>query len=344
MNILVTGGLGFIGHNFIKYMFDHFDFNLLINIDKESYCSNKNFIINDNKYKYIKADINDKNLICFILKEYNITHIIHFAAQSHVDNSFDNSLDYTIDNVMGTHTLLDCVKNVNKEILFLHFSTDEVYGESIDSSDVKTEISLLLPTNPYSASKASAEMYVNSYKKSYNLKTIILRCNNVFGPNQYPEKVIPKFLKQLKNNEKITIHGKGETIRDFIHIDDVCRAIITVLEKGEIGETYNIGGHNEKTNLQVVEAICALLDELVPNSPYKPHFDLVTYVADRPGHDERYAINADKIDKELGWLPKETFETGLRKTVQWYLSNREWIENITSGEYLQWLEKNYTKR
>ena len=290
MNILVTGGLGFIGHNFIKYMFDHFEFNLLINIDKESYCSNKNFRINDNKYKYIKADINDKNLICFILKEYNITHIIHFAAQSHVDNSFDNSLDYTIDNVMGTHTLLDCVKNVNKEILFLHFSTDEVYGESIDSTDVKTEISLLLPTNPYSASKAAAEMYVNSYKKSYNLKTIILRCNNVFGPNQYHEKVIPKFLKQFNNNEKITIHGKGETIRDFIYIDDVSRAIITVLEKGEINEIYNISG---EIQISIIE-----LAKLIINKDDISEY--IEYVNDRPFNDKRYEINSDKL-KKLGW-------------------------------------------
>ena len=290
MNILVTGGLGFIGHNFIKYIFNNFEFNLLINIDKISYCSNKNFTVNDKKYKYIKADINDKNLICFILKEYNITHIIHFAAQSHVDNSFDNSLDYTIDNVMGTHTLLDCVKNVNKEILFLHFSTDEVYGESIDSSDVKTEISLLLPTNPYSASKAAAEMYVNSYKKSYNLKTIILRCNNVFGPNQYPEKVIPKFIKQLKNNEKITIHGKGETIRDFIHIDDVSRAIITVLEKGEINEIYNISG---EIQISIIE-----LAKLIINKDDISEY--IEYVNDRPFNDKRYEINSNKL-KKLGW-------------------------------------------
>ena len=290
MNILVTGGLGFIGHNFIEYMFDHFEFNLLVNIDKISYCSNESFTINNLKYKFIKADINDKNLISFILNEYKITHIIHFAAQSHVDNSFDNSLDYTVDNVMGTHTLLDCVKNINKDILFLHFSTDEVYGESVNQTDIKTETSLLLPTNPYAASKAAAEMYVNSYKKSYNLKTIILRCNNVFGKDQYPEKVIPKFLKQFKNNEKITIHGKGETIRDFIHVDDVCRAIITVLKKGEINEIYNISG-------EIKISIIDLAKLIIGNDDISEH---IRYVNDRPFNDKRYEINSDKL-KQLGW-------------------------------------------
>ena len=290
MNILVTGGLGFIGHNFIEYLFEHFEFNLLVNIDKVSYCSNKSFTINSSKYKFIKADINDKNLISFILNEYKITHIIHFAAQSHVDNSFDNSLDYTIDNVMGTHTLLDCVKNINKDILFLHFSTDEVYGESVNQTDIKTETSLLLPTNPYAASKAAAEMYVNSYKKSYNLKTIILRCNNVFGKNQYPEKVIPKFLKQFKNNEKITIHGKGETIRDFIHIDDVCRAIVTVLKNGEINELYNISG-------EIKISIIDLAKLIIGQDDIDKY---IIYVNDRPFNDKRYEINSDKL-KQLGW-------------------------------------------
>jgi len=292
MNILITGGLGFIGSNFINFIFENnkLNFNKIINIDKESYCSNKNFSINNEKYKYIKADINDKNLICFILKEYNITHIIHFAAQSHVDNSFDNSLDYTIDNVMGTHNLLDCVKNVNRNILFLHFSTDEVYGESINKSDIKIETSLLLPTNPYAASKAAAEMYVNSYKKSYNLNTIILRCNNVFGPNQYPEKVIPKFIKQFKNNQKITIHGNGDSIRDFIYVDDVSNAIITVLTKGEINEIYNISG-------EIKISIFELAKLIIGKDDINEH---IRYVNDRPFNDKRYEINSDKL-KQLGW-------------------------------------------
>jgi len=292
MNILITGGLGFIGSNFINFIFENnkLNFNKIINIDKESYCSNKNFSINNEKYKYIKADINDKNLICFILKEYKITHIIHFAAQSHVDNSFDNSLDYTVDNVMGTHTLLDCVKNINKDILFLHFSTDEVYGESVNQTDIKTENSLLLPTNPYAASKAAAEMYVNSYKKSYNLKTIILRCNNVFGPNQYPEKVIPKFIKQFKNNQKLTIHGNGNSIRDFIYVDDVSNAIITVLTKGEINEIYNISG-------EIKISIFDLAKLIIGKTDITEHIE---YISDRPFNDKRYEINSDKL-KQLGW-------------------------------------------
>ena len=292
MNILITGGLGFIGSNFINYIFSNcnLNFHQIINIDKESYCSNTKFTINDPKYKYIKADINDKNLITFILKEYNITHIIHFAAQSHVDNSFDNSLDYTIDNVMGTHSLLDCVKNVDKNILFIHFSTDEVYGESINKDDIKIETSLLLPTNPYAASKAASEMYVNSYKKSYNLKTIILRCNNVFGPNQYPEKVIPKFIKQIKNNEKITIHGKGDSVRDFIHVNDVSEAILTILEKGKINEIYNISG-------EIKISIIDLAKLIIGKDNIDPYIE---YVKDRPFNDKRYEINSDKL-KMLGW-------------------------------------------
>ena len=292
MNILITGGLGFIGSNFINYIFSNYNLNFhkIINIDKESYCSNTKFTINDPKYKYIKADINDKNLITFILKEYNITHIIHFAAQSHVDNSFDNSLDYTIDNVMGTHSLLDCVKNIDKNILFIHFSTDEVYGESINKNDIKIETSLLLPTNPYATSKAAAEMYVNSYKKSYNLKTIILRCNNVFGPNQYPEKVIPKFIKQIKNNEKITIHGKGDSVRDFIHVNDVSEAILTTLEKGKINEIYNISG-------EIKISIIDLAKLIIGKDNIDPYIE---YVKDRPFNDKRYEINSDKL-KMLGW-------------------------------------------
>lgn len=295
MNFLITGGLGFIGSNFINYIFlnNKLNFNRIINIDKESYCSNKSFTIDNEKYKYIKVDINDKNFITFILKEYNITHIIHFAAQSHVDNSFDNSLDYTIDNVEGTHTLLDCVKNVNKDILFLHFSTDEVYGESINKYDIKNETSLLLPTNPYAASKAAAEMYVNSYKKSYNFKTIILRCNNVFGPNQYPEKVIPKFIKQFKNNKKITIHGKGESIRDFIYIDDVSEAIITVLQKGKINEIYNISGDIKISIIELAKLIIGKKD----------FNENIEYINDRPFNDKRYDINSDKL-KKLGWKVK----------------------------------------
>ena len=296
MNFLITGGLGFIGSNFINYIFlnNKLNFNRIINIDKESYCSNKSFTIDNEKYKYIKVDINDKNFITFILKEYNITHIIHFAAQSHVDNSFDNSLDYTIDNVKGTHTLLDCVKNVNKDILFLHFSTDEVYGESINKYDIKNETSLLLPTNPYAASKAAAEMYVNSYKKSYNFKTIILRCNNVFGPNQYPEKVIPKFIKQFKNNKKITIHGKGESIRDFIYIDDVSEAIITVLQKGKINEIYNISGDIKISIIELAKLIIGKKD----------FNENIEYINDRPFNDKRYDINSDKL-KKLGWKVKD---------------------------------------
>lgn len=301
MNLLVTGGLGFIGSNFINHIFhtDELRVSRLINIDKFSYCSSLENIADnvskDPRYMYIKCDLNDNSFLRFIMKEYQITHVIHFAAQSHVDTSFDSSLEYTKDNVLGTHNLLDAIKNTNPQIFLLHFSTDEVYGESISGDDVKTENSILIPTNPYSASKAAAEMFVSAYIKSYSIRCIIARCNNVFGLNQYHEKVIPKFHKQIREGGKCTIHGNGKNIRNFIHVSDVCRAVCIMIHKGKLGEIYNISGNIEMSVLDLAEKIVKdYYGQDVDPSLY------IEFVENRPFNDNRYNINSDKLE-QLGW-------------------------------------------
>jgi dTDP-glucose 4,6-dehydratase len=299
MNILITGGCGFIGSNFINYAFKKYPEYKFINIDAMYYCASLNYIkVSGDNYKFIEGNINDINLLKYILKEEKITHIIHFAAQSHVDTSFENSLQYTYDNVKGTHTLLEAVRLINKNIIFLHFSTDEVYGESQLDEDAKDEQSILCPTNPYAASKAAAEMYVNAYRHSYGIKTIITRGNNVYGENQYPEKLIPKFIKLLKMGKKCTIHGDGSSLRSFIHIYDVCTAVDMILHKGIIGEIYNIGSDTELSVLDItkllVKEICG--DDNVEN--------YVEFVEDRPFNDKRYFITNEKL-KQLGWVQEK---------------------------------------
>lgn len=321
MNILITGGCGFIGSNYINHIFSLQPVQQIkvINIDSLNYCASHNNIddkIKENieQYKFIKGNINDIDLIKYILKEENITHIIHFAAQSHVDNSFDDSLIYTQDNVRGTHCLLEAVRTTNKDILFFHFSTDEVYGESLHTDTMihaKRETSLLSPTNPYAASKAAAEMYVNAYRHSYGLKTIITRCNNVYGPNQYPEKLIPKFIKLLKENKNCTIQGSGSSIRSFIHVNDVCTAIDLVLNKGVIGEIYNIGS-NEENEISVIDVTKTLIKLIKPEC--NNFNECIEYVEDRPFNDKRYFINCDKL-KEMGWKQTISFKEGILKLI-----------------------------
>lgn len=305
MNILVTGGCGFIGSNFINYIVKKYVNYKIINIDAMYYCASLDNIEleiqKSNNYKFIEGNINDLNLIKYILQEEKITHIIHFAAQSHVDTSFENSLQYTYDNVKGTHTLLEAVRQVNKEIIFFHFSTDEVYGETKDGEDAKHEQSILCPTNPYAASKAAAEMYVNAYNHSYGLKTIITRGNNVYGLNQYPEKLIPKFIKLLQEGKRCTIHGDGSSMRSFIHVYDVCTAVDIILHKGKIGEIYNIGS-DEENEMTVLDVTKLLIEKLygkneVTEEKIKKYIE---FVEDRPFNDKRYFITNEKI-KELGW-------------------------------------------
>jgi dTDP-glucose 4,6-dehydratase len=298
MRLLVTGGCGFIGSNFINYFFDKTE--CLVNLDAMYYCASESNIkedIRENKrYTFVKGSCANYDLVQNILLTHKIDHIIHFAAQSHVDNSFHQSLQYTEDNVKGTHILLEAVRTVNPSILFLHFSTDEVYGDSEPGTDAKKETHILCPTNPYSASKAAAEMYVNAYKISYGLKTIITRCNNVYGNNQYPEKLIPKFIQLLQNNRKLTIHGDGSSLRNFVHSDDVSRAVEIILQKGAVGEIYNISGdsHSELSVLQVSQYLISLL------KPDDKLEDWIENVEDRPFNDTRYFIDGSKLNA-LGW-------------------------------------------
>jgi len=308
MNILITGGCGFIGSNFINYAFAKYHSYRFVNIDAMYYCASlENVKVSSDNYKFIKGNINDLNLVKRILVEENITHIIHFAAQSHVDTSFENSLQYTLDNVHGTHTLLEAVKQVNKSILFLHFSTDEVYGESQLDEDPKHEQSILCPTNPYAASKAAAEMYVNAYRHSYGIRTIITRGNNVYGENQYPEKLIPKFINLLKSNKKCTIHGDGSSLRSFIHVYDVCTAVDKILHKGQIDQIYNIGSEPEN-ELSVLEIAKILVSEIC-HDDVENHIE---YVEDRPFNDKRYFISNDKL-KSLGWKQEKNIYEELKK-------------------------------
>jgi dTDP-glucose 4,6-dehydratase len=308
-NILVTGGCGFIGSNFINYMVTKYPNINFYNIDAMYYCASHNNITvsNNTNYEFIEGNINDYNLIVYLLKSKKIDTIVHFAAQSHVDNSFLESFKYTEDNVKGTHTLLEAVKNTNLNIKFLHFSTDEVYGESDLNEDPKHEKDILCPTNPYAASKAAAEMIVCSYIHSFNMKAIITRGNNVYGPNQYPEKLIPKFIQQLRNNIKCTIHGDGSSLRSFIHVYDVCTAVECILQNGNIGEVYNIGSdeHNELSVLQVTK----LLINMIHQS--EKYDDLIEYVKDRPFNDKRYFITNKKL-KKLGWEQTISFIDGLK--------------------------------
>lgn len=301
MRILVTGGCGFIGSNFINYMFEKYEDIEIINIDKISYCSDESFIHREKyglKYKFIKSNINNYELLMEIFKAGKIDVIYHFAAQTHVDNSYSCALDYSDDNIKGTHVLLEAIKNsgIIKHVLLLHFSTDEVYGETIDD-DYKTELSILCPTNPYAATKAAAEMLVNSYKHSYGLKCIITRSNNVYGRNQHVEKLLPRFISLLRVGKKCTIHGDGSSLRSFIHVDDVCCAVDTVVRLGSVGKIYNIGSesNNELTVLQVA----ALLVKIMFGEECDVR-DYIEFVGDRPFNDKRYFISADKI-KRLGW-------------------------------------------
>ena len=317
MNLLVTGGCGFIGSNFINYFYKNYNDVNIVNIDAMYYCASIENINEDvrksNRYIFVEGNINDYELVYKILGEHNITHVIHFAAQSHVDNSFNESLQYTFDNVKGTHTLLEAIKNTNINIILLHVSTDEVYGESDFNDEQKTEDSILCPTNPYSASKAAAEMYVRSYIYSFGLKAIITRGNNVYGLNQYPEKLIPKFIMALLNDKKCTIHGKGETIRNFIHVDDVCTAIDKISKMGAFGEVYNIGSKesNEKSVMQVTEL---LINKIFNTTNYDNYIE---YVKDRPFNDKRYFISNEKLI-DLGWIQNIEFEEGISDLVNHY--------------------------
>ena len=319
-NLLVTGGCGFIGSNYLNHIFKKNVYDIICNIDAMYYCADTNNIDKEvslsKKYKFYQGTICDYELVKKIIEENKITHIIHFAAQSHVDNSFNESLKYTNDNVLGTHTILEVIKNVNPNIIMIHFSTDEVYGESELNDLEKTEESILCPTNPYAASKAAAEMYVRSYIFSFNLKIIITRGNNIFGKNQYPEKLIPKFIKLLKEDKKCTIHGNGSSVRNFIHIDDVSESLDLIMKNGSFGQIYNIGNdiEGEKSVLDVTKY---LIKKIKNTDDYEKYIE---FVIDRPFNDQRYLISNNKL-KELGWVIKKNFFTEIDNLINDYISN-----------------------
>jgi len=341
MRIFVTGGCGFIGSNFIIRAITDYKYNIL-NFDKITYAGNTENLINiknNSNYQFVKADICDKDTLLKSLYSYKPDAIINFAAESHVDRSIDGPMDFIQTNIVGTATLLEAsraylARSKNSDFKFLHVSTDEVFG-SLDNNGSFTEKTPYNPSSPYSASKASSDHLVRSWQKTYGLPTLITNCSNNYGPFQFPEKLIPLIIANCFDEKDLPVYGKGLNIRDWLFVEDHCDAIITVLNNGNIGETYNIGGNNEITNIEIVNQICSTLDKINPRSNGEPYNKLISYVEDRPGHDFRYAIDASKIKHDLGWEPKETFESGIQKTINWYINNETWWRKIQKYIYTQ---------
>ncbi|MGD8570311.1 MAG: dTDP-glucose 4,6-dehydratase [Gammaproteobacteria bacterium] len=340
--LMVTGGAGFIGSALVRHLIQTTDIKI-VNVDALTYAGNLeslNSVESHSNYCFEQVDICDAQQVNRLFQQYKPDAIMHLAAESHVDRSIDGPAAFIDTNIIGTYNLLeaaraywkDLAKAAKQQFRFHHISTDEVYG-SLPATGYFVETSPYQPNSPYSASKASSDHLVKAWHHTYGLPVILTNCSNNYGPYQFPEKLIPLMILNALEGKPLPVYGKGDNIRDWLYVDDHVKALIVALTKGAVGETYNIGGHNEKTNLEVVKAVCALLDELVPDSPHKPHESLVVFVEDRPGHDQRYAIDASKIKNDLGWEPEETFETGLRKTVQWYLENREWCRHVQDGSY-----------
>ena len=340
---LVTGGAGYIGGNFVLRQMQKETIQI-VNLDALTYAGNLDTLdcIKDHPgHVFVLGDIGDRCLVDYLLNRYEPDAVVNFAAESHVDRSIDAPETFIQTNVLGTFQLLDASRHYWKSLpeeraskfRFLHVSTDEVYG-SLGETGKFTETTPYQPNSPYSASKAGSDHLVRAYCHTFGLPVLTTNCSNNYGPYQFPEKLIPLIIHNAVNGKPLPIYGKGTNIRDWLFVEDHCRAIEFALEKGVPGEVYNVGGNNEKTNLQVVQTLCDLLDELLPDSPHRPHRELITFVTDRPGHDQRYAIDATKISQQLGWEPLETFETGLRKTVQWYLHNQDWVGRVMDGSYL----------
>ncbi|WP_419535969.1 dTDP-glucose 4,6-dehydratase [Endozoicomonas sp.] len=343
--ILVTGGAGFIGSAVVRHLINNTTHNL-VNIDKLTYAGNLESLIDvadNDRYQFVEADICSADTIAQIFIKYQPDLVMHLAAESHVDRSIDGPAEFIQTNIVGTYTLLEVVRkywselDTKKKALFRfhHVSTDEVYGDLSNSEKLFTESTPYAPSSPYSASKAGADHLVRAWYRTYGLPVVITNCSNNYGPYHFPEKLIPLVILNALDGKQLPVYGKGQQVRDWLYVEDHARALYKVVTEGKIGETYNIGGWNEKQNIEVVQAICDLLEELMPDKPegvayYK---DLITFVSDRPGHDQRYAIDAGKIERELEWKPQETFETGLRKTVQWYLDNSEWCLHVLDGSY-----------
>jgi len=345
MRILITGGAGFIGNTVVRHLVKHTKHSV-ITIDNLTYAGNLDSlsdVLDASRHTFEKIDICDSFALRRVLMEHKPTSLMHLAAESHVDRSIDGPSDFINTNINGTFNLLEASKayfeglSDSEKVLFRfhHISTDEVYGDLADTDKFFTEETPYSPSSPYSASKAASDHLVRAWGRTYGLPVIITNCSNNYGPYHFPEKLIPHMILNAIYGRPLPIYGNGTQIRDWLYVEDHAKALIKVLTEGEVGETYNIGGHNEKTNLEVVETICDLLEELAPDKPAGVcnYRDLITFVKDRPGHDARYAIDAKKIQRKLGWVPEESFDTGLRKTVQWYLDNREWWERVLSGAY-----------
>ncbi len=351
MKILITGGAGFIGSAVIRHIILSTN-NQVLNIDKLTYAGNLESlkeIDQHSNYQFKQIDICDTEQITKAIEAFQPDAIMHLAAESHVDRSIDGPAAFIQTNIVGTYTLLEAARKywmslepkAQQKFRFHHISTDEVYGDLEGTTDLFTETTSYAPSSPYSASKASSDHLVRAWHRTYGLPVIVTNCSNNYGPYHFPEKLIPLVILNALDAKPLPVYGNGQQIRDWLYVEDHARALYKVVTEGVVGETYNVGGHNEKQNIEVVKTICKILDELKPQANGQTYESLITFVKDRPGHDLRYAIDATKIQNELGWTPTETFETGIRKTVEWYLNNQEWVAHIQSGEYQSWLEKQY---
>lgn len=340
--LLITGGAGFIGSAVVRHFIENTD-QRVINVDKLTYAGNLESleaVASHPRYEFVHADICDGEAMAQLFAQYRPHAVLHLAAESHVDRSIDSPVDFIHTNIAGTYTLLETAldywrkldKSAQAQFRFHHISTDEVFG-SLGETGLFREDSPYQPNSPYAASKAASDHLVRAWHHTYGLPVLITNCSNNYGPYQFPEKLIPLMVLNGIEGKPLPVYGAGDNVRDWLYVEDHVRALQIVLTEGQPGETYNIGGHNEQTNIEVVELICQLLDELLPESPHRPHRSLITFVSDRPGHDRRYAIDAGKIASELGWRPQETFETGLRKTLQWYLDNQNWCQRVLDGRY-----------
>ncbi len=350
--IMVTGGAGFIGSNFIRYVLEKTDFKgKIVNVDKLTYAGNPENLsdiaqkYSSTRYFFEQTDICDKEKIAELFKKYNIDTVVHFAAESHVDRSILGPKDFIETNIMGTFNLLENARNYwgqRTDVRFHHISTDEVYG-SLGETGYFYETTPYDPRSPYSASKASSDHLVEAYKHTYGLPVTKSNCSNNYGPYHFPEKLIPLLILNILDQKPLPVYGDGLNVRDWLYVEDHCSAIWTILTKGIVGETYNIGGENERTNIEIVNTVCEIMAEK-HNKEKDFYKKLITFVKDRPGHDRRYAINCDKIKQQLGWKQSVNFEQGIRKTVEWYLANSQWVKNVQSGDYKNWINKNYEKR
>lgn len=350
MSIFITGGAGFIGSNFVLDWLRHHD-EPIINLDKLTYAGNVDNLAalqGDARHTFVRADLNDGQVIAQLLEKHRPRAVVHFAAESHVDRSIHDPEAFIQTNVVGTYRLLETVRvywsglaGERDAFRLIHISTDEVYGSLGKDDPAFKETNRYEPNSPYAASKAASDHLVRAYHHTYGLPVITTNCSNNYGPFQFPEKLIPLVIHHAVAGKPLPVYGDGQQVRDWLYVLDHCSALRRVLSAGRLGETYNVGGWNEQANLNVVQAVCSLLDELKPRGDGKSYREQITFVKDRPGHDRRYAIDATKVERELAWRPQETFETGLRKTVRWYLDNQPWVQNVTSGGYRQWIERQY---